>query len=339
MGSEARACAALIAASLLVTTAAHADPTAADRETARSLMQQGRELRDKGNLAEALKRFKGADDIMHVPTTALEVARVQVSLGQLVEARDAIAAIRLMPEKASDPAPFKDARVKAEQLDASLNGRVPALTIVVQGAAQNESATITVDGVPVPEKAASLPRSVDPGHHVVVAKTPSAEGKLEVDVAEGEQKKVEVALVSTAPAPAQDAPETPPAAPNEETPEPTATRSHAPTPLTWIGVGLGGAGLVAGTATGLMTLSKKSSLDSACADKVCGPSSYSDLDSANTLATVSTIAFAAAGAGAALAIVSLVVGHEQSAPASPPSASVRWTPWVGAGAAGVSGTF
>ena len=65
-----------------------------DRETARTLMQQGRELTAKGDLKEALKRFKGADDIMHVPTTGLEVARTQAPLGLLVEARDTIARIR-----------------------------------------------------------------------------------------------------------------------------------------------------------------------------------------------------------------------------------------------------
>jgi hypothetical protein len=323
--------------SLLVATTARADPTAADRETARSLMQQGRELRQGGDLREALKRFKAADDIMHVPTTGLEVARAQIALGQLVEARDTIAAIRQWQDKASDPAPFKEARVKALELDAALNGRVPSLTVAVKGAAENETATVTIDGVALPDKATGLPRSVDPGHHVVVAKTPSAEGKLEIDIAEGEQKKVEVALVGTA-APVQE-PETPPPAP--EAP-PAPARSHAPTVLTWIGAGVGGAGLVAGSVAGFMSMSKKSALDGACANKVCGPSSYSDLDSATSLAMVSNVGFVVAGAGAALAVVTLIVGHEETSttPAQAPAGeAIRWVPWVGAGAAGVSGTF
>src|SRR5580704_12452097 len=36
---------------------ASAQPTAADRETARSLMQEARDLRDKGHTQDALKRF------------------------------------------------------------------------------------------------------------------------------------------------------------------------------------------------------------------------------------------------------------------------------------------
>src|SRR5579864_9454433 len=88
---------------------ARADPTAADRETARSLMQEARDLRDKGHMQDALKRFKAADDIMHVPTTGLEVAKTQASMGMLVEARDTVANIRKLPSSPTDPAPFQDA--------------------------------------------------------------------------------------------------------------------------------------------------------------------------------------------------------------------------------------
>jgi hypothetical protein len=340
MASRRGACLALLAASLLFSTPSHADPTAADRETARSLMQEGRDLRDKGDLREALKRFKAADDIMHVPTTALEVARVQVSLGLLVEARDTVAAMRQTPSKRSDPAPFTEARAKAEELDASLNGRVPALKIAVKGVAAGEDATVAVDGVPVAPAALGLPRSVDPGHHVVTAKTSTGEGKAEVDVREGEQKPVEVTLASTAP-PETAAP-TPPAPTEPETPEP-ATRSHSPTALTWVGVGVAGAGVIAGSVTGFLSLSKTSSLNSACQAKICGPSNQSGLDSANMLATVSDVAFAAAGVGAVVAIVSLVVGHGDAgatAPqSSPADAAIRVTPWFGLGAGGVRGTF
>jgi hypothetical protein len=108
---------------LLAAPAAHAQVSGADRETARSMMQEGRDLRDKGDLKGALQRFKSADDIMHVPTTSLEVARTQVALGQLIEALDTIANIRKTPAGADDPAPFKDARVKADELDAQVEGK------------------------------------------------------------------------------------------------------------------------------------------------------------------------------------------------------------------------
>src|SRR5579884_1405121 len=94
---------ALALGAALGARSARADPTAADRETARALMDDGRALREKNDLRGALQRFKAADDIMHVPTTALEVARTQIPLGLLVEARDTIARIRLMPAKPGEP--------------------------------------------------------------------------------------------------------------------------------------------------------------------------------------------------------------------------------------------
>jgi len=327
---------AAILASMLVSTAARADPTAADRETARTLMDQGHVLQEKGNLEEALKHFKAADDIMHVPTTAVPVAKLQAALGLLVEARDTLASsMRRTPEKATDPQPFKDARSEGERLDGSLAGRVPGLTITVKGAAGGEKPALALDGLDVPAAALGLPRAVNPGHHVVVARTATAEGRQDLDVREGEQKQVEITLVSTG-APAVQAPRgTPDTAGSSRT-------SHSPGLVTWVGVGLGGAGVIAGSVTGLMAISKAPGLTSECANHVCGPTAHSDLASANMLATVSDVAFAAAGVGAAVAVISLVVGHESSVepPAEPPAASGPTAHlWLGPGAVALRGTF
>jgi hypothetical protein len=333
-----------VLASLLVATAARAQLTAADRETARTMMEQGRDLRDKGDLKEALKRFKAADDIMHVPTTGLEVARTQVSLGLLVEARDTIAAIRQRPAKPNDPSPFKDARTKADDLDGSLEGRVPSVTVTVQGAAAGDQPTVSIDGVALAAAVIGLPRSVDPGHHVIDAKTPNAAGKVEVDVKEGDHKPVQVTLAATgAPAPPDQPEQPPPAAPDEP---PPPTRSHSPTVLTWIGVGIAVAGVATGAVTGALSMSKKSKVAGECGNDVCtSSSSDSDLSTAYTLATVSDIGFAAAGVGAVVAVVTLAIGHQTSSePAAQPPAQtgqtrLRVLPWIGMGAAGVNGTF
>ena len=67
--------ASVVGAVLAPSRAARAEPTAADRETARALMQDGRDLRDQGDKSSALARFRAADDIMHVPSTAIRVAK------------------------------------------------------------------------------------------------------------------------------------------------------------------------------------------------------------------------------------------------------------------------
>lgn len=338
MGSERRLLLAAIAASMLLATSARAQPTAVDREMARSLMDQGYDLRKKGDLKEALKRFKAADDIMHVPTTALPLAQVQADLGLLVEARDTLAAsLRRTPEKANDPQPFKAARAEGEKLDTLLAPRVPALTITLKDLPAGDTPTLDVDGIDVPADAVGLPRPLDPGHHVVSVKSKHAQGRQEVDVKEGEQKAIEVALTVTAeseaqPQAAQQQPETPP--------EPT--KSHSPTLLTWVGVGIAGAGVATGAITGVLSLNKKSALQNECPNGICGPAQHSDYQAANTFALVSTIGFAAAGAGAALAVITLVVGHEEPAApaaATPPESGLLVHPWIGPGSAGLAGTF
>ena len=323
-----------------MTTAARAEPTAAERETARGLMDEGRALRDKGDLKEAMKRFKAADDIMHVPTTGIFLARAQAALGLLVEARDTIQSIRRTPVQPKEPAPFTQARAEADELDASLNGRVPALTIVVTpagGRADVSKATVAIDGLELPPSVVGLPRSVDPGHHVVTAKAGGREARQELDIREGEKKRLELVLAAggTAGSPGVDQPASTPDA--RETDAAVAPRSHGPNALTFAGLAVAGAGLGVGVVTGLMALSKQSALQGECANKQCGPSSYADLDSAHTFATVSDVAFAVAGVGAAVAIVSLVIGHAAVESAPPASESrLRVLPWVGAGSGGVA---
>jgi hypothetical protein len=211
---------------------------------------------------------------------------------------------------------------------------------------------VTIDGRALPASIVGLPRSIDPGHHVVAARVGAAEATQGVDVKEGEQKRVELTLTDagTAPAATPAAVETPAAPERTSSEEPGASaessagppRSHAPTVLTYVALGIAGVGVATGTVTGLIVLtSKKSTLQNECTRGVCGPTSYGDLDSAHTLATVTDVAFAIGGAGAAVAIVSLVLGHDQ--PAEPSSQSaishLRVAPWFGRGVAGLSGSF
>ena len=342
MGSERKLGLAAVAASMLLATVVRAQPTAVDREMARTLMDQGYDLKSKGNLKEAMKRFKAADDIMHVPTTALPLAQAQADLGLLVEARDTLAAsLRRTPEKASDPQVFKTARADGEKLDASLAPRVPALTITLKDLPAGDTPTLDVDGIDVPGDAVGLPRPLDPGHHVVTVKSKHSQGQAAVDVKEGEQKSVEVALTAVAEPPPEA---TPQVAPQPQTEAPSeAVTSHSPTALTWIGIGLAGAGVATGTVTGIMSLSKKSAVQGECTNNICGPGqAQSDLHAWNTLSLVSTIGFAAAGAGAALAVITRVVGHQEPAapPAStPPESGLLVNPWIAPGSAGLAGTF
>ena len=70
--------------------------------------------------------------------------------------------------------------------------------------------------------------------------------------------------------------------------------------LGWVGLGVGGAGLVFGGVTGLVVLSKKSALeDDGCVDARCYSDQADDVDSYNSMRTLSTVGFAVGGLGVA----------------------------------------
>src|SRR5882724_11625185 len=131
--SKRLSCGALLLGLLSGSALAHAQPSAAQKETARGLMAEARELRDRGDLAGALKRFSAADSIMGVPTTGFEVAATQAQLGQLVEARETLRHVLAIAPGADDPEPFNEARSKARALDQQLLARLGALRFDVSG--------------------------------------------------------------------------------------------------------------------------------------------------------------------------------------------------------------
>lgn len=330
------------------TQPAHADPSAADKETARGLMAEGRAARDHGDLKGAVKAFAAADALMHVPTTGLELARALAAVGQLVEARDTTLRITRNPEKPNEPAPFKAARDAAASLNDELAARIPSLTINVKNVPDGATASVTIDGTALPSELIGQPRKLDPGHHVIAAKAGTAEGNQEVDVAEKDSKEVTIELT------AQAAPsDTKPDDQTGETPPPAdESSSHGSPLLIWGGFGLAGAGVIAGSITGVLAMSKANNVKNSgqCQNNgtLCNPSEDGDISSGKTMATISTVSFIVAGVGAVVGVVGLFVGGGSSPAANPdtkPSeapasdAKLRVTPWIGLGSAGVSGSF
>src|SRR5438477_66675 len=88
---------------LVLNGTVQAQPSAAQRETARELMGEARRLRERGDLEGALGRFRAADAIMNVPTTALEVAATQAELGKLIDAREGLLRMLVTHPAARNP--------------------------------------------------------------------------------------------------------------------------------------------------------------------------------------------------------------------------------------------
>jgi hypothetical protein len=335
-GSE-RARAAIAIAALASLTVfdrvAFADATPAERETARELMANGRQKRDQGDLAAALKSFEAADALMHVPTTGLEVARTRISLGQLVEGRDALRRILVVPLRAEDPAPFRDARSLAERLDAELADRIPAIKIVIRAAPSTPS--VTVDGTHIPPEAIGIPFRLNPGHHEIAGKIGSTSVVKQVDLKDLELSDVILDFSGTATSglsPSQN--------PRDDSPVPNISHSGPNRTLTYVGFAAGGVGLAVGAVTGILAIgAKNSAIDGGCVNNQCPPKTYGDLDRANTLAPISTIAFVVGGLGIGVGIVSILMSSSTSRASTVGTSPYRVSPWIGAGNAGLRGSF
>lgn len=307
------------------------DPSAAERESARRLMDEGRDKTRSKDLEGALVAYGKAHGIMHVPTTGIALARTHLALGHLVEARDvALEVVRFSKEK-GEPAVFEAARAEARDIEAATKDRIPTLRIKTKGGA---AARVAIDGAPVSTALLDAPVAVNPGKRVVtVANREGAERKAEVELAERDKKTVELEVPE----------ETKPSGPGPSTaPGPAAsTSAGAPPPPSGGGPGraifIGGAvitvvGAAAGTVTGLMTLSKADAVKPLCENGKCDPQAKSDLDGGKTLGLVSTVSFAVAGAGLVVAVVGLVWP-------SPKQTGLVVRPLVGPGAVGVGGVF
>lgn len=330
----ARGLAALVLA--LATGVVEAPPASAqsraEREMARSLMDEGDAKVDVRDFAGALRAYRAAHAIMKVPTTGIEVARVEALRGHLIEAREVALAIQSIPPKPNgDPKPFVQAREEAQRLATDLEKRIPILTVVVRGVPEGAPLEVKLDGVLLPSEKALEPRPVNPGPHEVWA---SAGGlppvSKQIEVAEGKRQTVILGLGG-----ASDAEESS----GKKIDEPA--RGGGLSPLVYVGFGVGGAGLIAGAITGILSLSRASAVEDLCPGGVCPSRQTLDQarpknDAALTFANVSNVAFAVGVVGVGVGVTGLFLSKRESKkPAQ--GASLHLT--FGPSSIGVAGSF
>jgi hypothetical protein len=206
MGSErfAAIAASVIMLALALPAPALAQPSAADRETARTLMKKGDEKFAAKDFAGALKDYQAAHAVMQVPTTGLAVAKAQIERGLLIEARETLLSVGRIPADPYESAPLVRARDEAAKLAQRLSDRIPSITITVEGPASG--AEVQVDGEAVPPAALGAPRKANPGTHVISATASGyATATANVVIKEGVNEKVALRLL-----PGRSAPPPPP---------------------------------------------------------------------------------------------------------------------------------
>ena len=330
-----RAAPLLVLATVLASTTSARAQTAADRETARHLMDDGYAALDKGDAKAALDRFVAADSLVHVPSTRVAVAKAQRKLGLLLEARETALSVTRMSPAPNEPRAFAQARAEAQALSDALADRIPSLRIVVRGA---DGATVSVDGTAVPAASLVAPRRLDPGAHHVEAHAGALGDTADLTLAEGETREVVLELAAPQAGSATARPE----ASSESTPARTDGSDQEPPKesphgngwriASYVGFGVGAAGLVAGAVTGLLAIGAKNSALGGCVGNQCPPSTYGQLDDAQHFGDASTVAFVVGGAGAAFGVVALLLSKPNGsgqAPVTGMRAGPGWMGWAG----------
>jgi hypothetical protein len=280
---------------------AWAEPSNADKARARDLLNEGYDLMERGEPKAAVPKFREADELVHVPVTTLALARALSTSGSLLEARAVLERLAHDAPKPGEPRPFTDARNEGEALAQKLDARIPSIVVTVSHPPADVA--VRLDGQPLPLDALGAPRKVNPGGHVVVATGDGREKRVEIALAEAETKDVTVDFGEPAqPAPAAAAPPAP-----ERPPPAPETPARRPLWYTWVGFGVGVAGLGAGAVAGALALSSRNSaVREGCMGGQCPPAAQTDAHDAQRFAAISTIATGVGLAGVVAGVVGLL---------------------------------
>jgi hypothetical protein len=293
-----------------LSAAAVAEPDEAARQAAREWMDRGRQQRKAADLAAALHSFKEADAIMHVPTTGLEVARAESSLGMLLEAAATIKQVIALPVGAHEPEIFLKARESATELKRELERRTPSLGFVLNPDAAGTPTQLTLDGNPLDADNSSERVLVNPGRHLAIAKRGGVVRKQELVVLEGNAQEV---AFDFAPRADELTPLAADAAGRRTAP--ISTSSNGSTIALYGLSGLALAGTGAGVGLGLWSNHRKAELERSCAPN-CNASSVDQLHASYMAANVS-YAVGAASAVGALVVYLLRPTHKSDAASRP----------------------
>src|SRR4051812_21621751 len=124
----------ILAAVFALTLSTHAlagNPSAQDFATARALYKEGKDLRAAGDLKGALEKLTAAHTLGRTPLTGIELARVEVQLGLLVEAREVCLGIARLAVEPDETSRSVEARKDAAQLAEELRPRISSLRVKV----------------------------------------------------------------------------------------------------------------------------------------------------------------------------------------------------------------
>lgn len=314
-----------------------AQPTTAVEE-ARAIADRGYEQYKVADYATAVELFKQAEAISHSPAIVGFIAECYEKLGRLIEASAYYQQLadEKLPDKPPAPEPVRKAVAEAKAKLPLVRQRVPKVTIAVTGVPAADVA-VTLDTRPLSALELAGPIAVNPGKHAIVITARGFDPVTRVFEAQERQSASvnEAFSVLTkevrVPGPVREAP--------------AKSVVHVAGPAVSYGIGVGG--LTLGVISGILYLSRASSLKERCPDGRCIVELEEEKTTASQLGTTATIGFAVGGAGLVAGTLWLLLAPEAESSAegeeapTAPAASAWSLPEVRFGLGGVElrGTF
>jgi hypothetical protein len=295
----------------LAPAVALAGPSPKEKADARAFLTEARKAAKDKRWTDAIGAFQTAAGLDPSPAVELELAQTEIAAGKLAEAAKLLATIN----DGTDPAlPAKKVREAAKKALDELKPRIPMVKVSITGPTGKVS--VIIDGADVD---ASGEIAVNPGSHTIGASADRWNpAEKDVKLAEGAHETVELTLTSSAAA-----------APVEST-----SGSRLPGIIVASG---GGLALVLGGVFGGLAFSAASSAKALCVGNACPAAAAGDISSSKTYGNVSTAMFIVGGAAAAAGVVLIIVAP--GGKKDEPRKGAQITPWIGAGQAGLAGSF
>jgi hypothetical protein len=338
-----------------------AEPADGDRTLAAALFREAKTLMTKGDYVAACTKLEESQRLDPGGGTLLNLALCHEKQGRSATAwGEFIEALGLARRD------NRQARVDlAEEHIQKLEPTLSKMTIVVSPESDEPSLEITRDGAVVGRAAWGMPFPVDPGEHKVQAVAP---GKLafrssvtvdagapattftiRIPLLERDAAGADAVAAATAPGPARPVlavspiaggagrpVSAPPGEPAPEQPHSSGQRLWG-----WGAIGLGGAGIIAGTALTVVALDKKSDSHDRCPKDPCDAQAVSLSQDAGRFADFATVGFGVGFAAVAAGVILLLTDHPATSRAA--AAKPTWVvyPQAGSGLAamGLRGQF
>lgn len=278
----------LSGALVAVVALSFAAPARADGDEAagRVLFEDGRKLMDEGKVEEACARFAEGQRVSPGIGMKFNLAECFERQGKLASAWAAFLDVAAQARLSGQSERERVARRRASALE----GELARLTIAVPRIAAVPGIAVKRDGIDVGPGQWGVPIPVDPGPHMVVVTAPGRrpfEREVKIGTQAGSMSTIDVPVLAIDPNAKEKATTAVLEDPN---------RGKGQRTIGLAAGGVGAAGLVVGTAFGLLAMSKfGESADHCFPGNVCDPVGVSLRDDAITNGNISTVGFVAGG--------------------------------------------